>query len=487
VETFEVAQFFIALGTVVAAGAVINYSWKRSSQADPETRRAFRPLYLFALAMLVYAIGTYITFLEAASGRSIFVDFLAEYFDVQMLWEGLVFPYYSLFIVLIVEVIILGVAASMITRQKYLGLVVLIVALISVVLLFLSIDRQLQYRVSDIANTLFSLGSLVRSLVLLVVAIVFVWIAYDTRRGTTAAMSYALLMQLLNLPDLYGEGFGGIALPVYGTYIIVFAALMGPAMLAFAFLRPEQEMTGELVGYGASFAGPALVISGVYAQGLLGDIVITSIVLAGSFAIMLAAGTAAYLFGRWRETKQLPTFLMLIAFALFAFAQLSGMLGNTGNLPETAAIYFEILSIGLALTLLSTTSIFAAGYRSAGLLPFLFYLPVAILIAQGYDDPIEATFLNLIWFVIPLLVMFMLPVFLFGNVWRRMRKQSQPGRLRPLGIALGILLFLIIRIPILLIGITGLDPGYALVTISFFVSWMALTGRLDRTLGMREF
>ncbi|MFW9911500.1 MAG: hypothetical protein ACFFEU_03460 [Candidatus Thorarchaeota archaeon] len=486
-ETFEVAQFFIALGTVVAAGAVVNYSWKRSSQADPETRHAFRPLYLFALAMLVYAIGTYITFLEAASGRSIFVDFLAEYFDVQMLWEGLVFPYYSLFIVLIVEVIILGVAASMITRQKYLGLVVLIVALISVVLLFLSIDRQLQYRVSDIANTLFSLGSLVRSLVLLVVAIVFVWIAYDTRRGTTAAMSYALLMQLLNLPDLYGEGFGGIALPVYGTYIIVFAALMGPAMLAFAFLRPEQEMTGELVGYGASFAGPALVISGVYAQGLLGDIVITSIVLAGSFAIMLAAGTAAYLFGRWRETKQLPTFLMLIAFALFAFAQLSGMLGNTGNLPTRDAIYFEILAIGLALTLLSTTSIFAAGYRSAGLLPFLFYLPVAILIAQGYPAPIEETFLNLIWFVIPLLLMFLLPVFLFGNVWRRMRKQNQPGRLRPLGIALGILLFLVIRIPILLIGILGLDPGYALVTISFFVSWMALTGRLDRTLGMREF
>ncbi|MFW9889731.1 MAG: hypothetical protein ACFFER_16200, partial [Candidatus Thorarchaeota archaeon] len=325
------------------------------------------------------------------------------------------------------------------------------------------------------------------SVILLVIAIVFVWIAYDTRRGTTAAMSYALIMQLLNLPDLYGEGFGGIALPIYGTYIIVFAALMGPAMLAFTFLRPEQEMTGELLGYGASFAGPALVISGVYAQGLLGDIVITSIVLAGSFAIMLAAGTAAYLFGRWRETKQLPTFLMLIAFALFAFAQLSGMLGNTGNLPTTEAIYFEILSIGLALTLLSTTSIFAAGYRSAGLLPFLFYLPVAILIVQGFPAPIEETFLNLIWFVIPLLLMFLLPVLLFGNVWRRMRKQAQPGRLRPLGIALGILLFLLIRIPILLIGILGLDPGYGLVTISFFVSWMALTGRLDKTLGMRGF
>ncbi|MFX1261019.1 MAG: hypothetical protein ACFFAZ_02930 [Promethearchaeota archaeon] len=487
-ETFEVAQFFIALATVVAAGAIINYSWRRSSQADAETKRAFRPLYLFALAMLVYAVGTFITFQEAATGRSFLVDFLADYFEIN-LWflEGLLFPYYSLFVILVVEIVILAVAASMITKQRLFGLIVLLVAVASVIILAQSIGLQFQHRISGRADFLFSLGSLVRSAILLVIAIVFVWIAYDTRRGTTAAMSYALMMQLLNLPDLYGEGFGGIALPIYGTYIIVFAALMGPAMLAFTFLRPEQEMTGELLGYGASFAGPALIISGVYAQGLLGDIVLTSIVLAGSFAIMLAAGTAAYLFGRWRETKQLPTFLMLIAFALFAFGQLSGMLGNTGNLPTTEAIYFEILSIGLALTLLSTTSIFAAGYRSAGLLPFLFYLPVAILIVQGFPAPIEETFLNLIWFVIPLLVMFLLPVFLFGNVWRRMRKQAQPGRLRPLGIALGILLFLIIRIPILLIGILGLDPGYALVTISFFVSWMALTGRLDRTLGMRGF
>ncbi|MHA2042561.1 MAG: hypothetical protein ACW975_11950, partial [Candidatus Thorarchaeota archaeon] len=218
-ETFEVAQFFIALATVAAAGAIINYSRKRSSQADAETKRAFRPLYLFAIAMIVYAIGTFITFQEAATGRSLLVDLLAEYFGAQLLFEGLVFPYYSLFVVLIVEIIILAVAASMITRQRYLGLIVILVAIFGIVLLFLSIELQLRTRVSIAANDLFNLGSFVRSAVLLVVAIVFVWIANDTRRGTTAAMSYALLMPLLNLPALYGEGFGGIALPTYGTYI----------------------------------------------------------------------------------------------------------------------------------------------------------------------------------------------------------------------------------------------------------------------------
>ncbi|MHA2192706.1 MAG: hypothetical protein ACXAAR_04690, partial [Candidatus Thorarchaeota archaeon] len=128
-ETFEVAQFFIALATVAAAGAIINYSRKRSSQADAETKRAFRPLYLFAIAMIVYAIGTFITFQEAATGRSLLVDLLAEYFGAQLLFEGLVFPYYSLFVVLIVEIIILAVAASMITRQRYLGLIVILVAI----------------------------------------------------------------------------------------------------------------------------------------------------------------------------------------------------------------------------------------------------------------------------------------------------------------------------------------------------------------------
>ncbi|MHA2003715.1 MAG: hypothetical protein ACW960_06350 [Candidatus Thorarchaeota archaeon] len=486
-ETFEVAQFFIALATVAAAGAIINYSRKRSSQADAETKRAFRPLYLFAIAMIVYAIGTFITFQEAATGRSLLVDLLAEYFGAQLLFEGLVFPYYSLFVVLIVEIIILAVAASMITRQRYLGLIVILVAIVGIIFLAQSIDLQLQYRVSIAANDLFNLGSFVRSAVLLVVAIVFVWIANDTRRGTTAAMSYALLMQLLNLPDLYGEGFGGIALPTYGTYIIVFLALMGPAMLAFTFLRPEQEMTGELLGYGASFAGPALVISGLYAQELLADIVLTILVIIGSIAIMLAAGTAAYLFGRWRENKQLPTFLLLLSFALFAFGQIVGILGNTGNLPMTESIYFEMISTALALTLLAITSIFAAGYRSAGLLPLVLFLPVAILIAQGFPLPIEEVFLSIIWLAIPLLIMFMVPVLLFGNVWRRMKQENAPGRLRPLGIAVGILLFLVIKIPFLLLALPGIDPGYALVTASFFVSWMALTGRLDRTLGMRGF
>ncbi|MHA2020695.1 MAG: hypothetical protein ACW96N_03210, partial [Candidatus Thorarchaeota archaeon] len=160
-ETFEVAQFFIALSTVVAAGAIINYSWKRSSKADAETKRAFRPLYLFALAMLVYGIGTFITFQEAATGRSLLVDFLADYFEIN-LWflEGLVFPYYSLFVVLIVEIVILAVAASMITRQKYLGLIIFLVAIASIILLFMSIDRQLQFRVSGIADLWFNLGSL---------------------------------------------------------------------------------------------------------------------------------------------------------------------------------------------------------------------------------------------------------------------------------------------------------------------------------------
>jgi hypothetical protein len=487
-ETFEVAQFFIALATVVAAGAIINYSWKRSSQADAETKRAFRPLYLFAFAMLVYAVGTFITFQEAATGRSFLVDFLADYFNIN-LWflEDLVFPYYTLFVILIVEIIILAVAASMITRQKFFGLIVFLVAIASIMLLAQSIDLQFQYRVSIRANNLFSWGSLVRSVILLVVTIVFVWIAYDTRRGTTAAMSYALLMQLLNLPDLYGEGFADIVIPEYVTYIIVFLALMGPAMLAFTFLRPEQEMTGELLGYGASFAGPALVISGLYAQELFGDLVLTILVVIGSFAIMLAAGTAAYLFGRWRENKQLPTFLLLLSFVLFAAAQIVGILGNTGNLPWIESIYVEMLSTALALTLLAITSIFAAGYRSAGLLPLVLYLPVAILIAQAFPTPIEAVFVSIFWLAVPLLLMFLVPVLLFANVWRRMRKQAAPGRLRPLGIAAGILLFLVIKIPFLLLALPGIDPGYALVTVSFLVSWMALTGRLDRTLGMRGF
>ncbi|MFX0108590.1 MAG: hypothetical protein ACFE7R_09920 [Candidatus Hodarchaeota archaeon] len=484
-ETFEVAQLFIAFGTLIAAGTIVNYSRKRSARADLETRKAFRPLYLFALALIVYAAGAFLTYYEALTETSVLVDL----FGAQELFEGLSFPYYTLYLVLIIEIVILAIASSMITRQYYMAIFIVLASVVSIYLLSNSIQLLLEFRVSSQADFLFNLGSIIRSIMLLAVTVVFMWIASDTRRGTTAAMAYALLMQILNLPDLYGGfvespvGFAGINLPLVAIYIIIFFALMGPAMVAFTFLRPDQEMTGELIGYGASFAGPALVISALIAQELASDYLVALMVSLASLTVMLAMGTTAYLYGRYRESKALPTFLLMSAFAFFAIGQISGLLGNMGIFPLMDAIYVEFIFGGLALSILSITAFYAAGYRSVGLIPLLAFLPVIILFIQAFPTPLETVFNDIVWLIVPNLILFFLPAILFIRVGLQMRTAGAPGRLRPLGIGVGILLFLAIRIPFMLLNLPGVDPGYALISMSFLVSWLALTGRLDKWAG----
>ncbi|MFW9861810.1 MAG: hypothetical protein ACFFEX_03790 [Candidatus Thorarchaeota archaeon] len=488
-EIYEYAQLYLSLATFVAAFTIILYSRNRSSDADPETKRAFRPLYLFAIALIVYAIGTFISFQEAGTNQSILLGLLRPYSPI---WQPLYRPY-TLYLVLVIEIIILAAAASMIMRQSFMFVAMIIMSAVCLWLLSSALNLVLAHRVSSQADLFFQFGSLVRSFMLIGVSGIFIWISYDLRRGTTAAMAFALVAQLMNLPDLYGELLvsptilQGINLPVALLIIIVAIALMGPSTIAFSFLRPDQKASFELFGYGVSYAGPVLVISGLQAQELTQDPLLIATVGIASVAIMLAGGTSAYLYGRWSESKQLATFFFMLAFFLFAVGQMIGLLGNTDNLPWIESVYVEFIISGLALSLLSITSIYAAGYRSAGLIPLLLFVPIAILFVQNFPTPIEILFVDLIWLVIPLLALFLLPVFLFIGVWWRMRKANAPGRLRPLGIGLGILLFLAIRIPFLIIGAPGVDPGYALVTISFVVSWLALTGRLDRTVGMRGF
>ncbi len=73
-----------------------------------------------------------------------------------------------------------------------------------------------------------------------------------------------------------------------------------------------------------------------------------------------------------------------------------------------------------------------------------------------------------------------LPAFVFIRVWNRMRKASRDGRLRPLGLGIGIILFFLTRIPPLVLGLGGLDIGYGLVFVAYLVIWLSMTSRMDR-------
>ena len=74
-------------------------------------------------------------------------------------------------------------------------------------------------------------------------------------------------------------------IPTGGITALAVLSLMGPAMIAFAFLRPDQKISGELVGYGAAFAIPVVVFTAVLTSIYATDYVIVALGLMGAIAI----------------------------------------------------------------------------------------------------------------------------------------------------------------------------------------------------------
>jgi hypothetical protein len=469
-EVYEIAYLFLGFATLVAAGTIINYSRKRSAAtSDPEIKRAFWPLYLFGFGLIIFAIGAILTFFILNGLLSVFpnTSFVFQY-------NPYLNEYYAYYVFTLIELIFLSIAAGIILRQRLITVFMFVMIVAAFLLIYnaiLIIDRTI---FSNIAELYIDFGNILSILILAANAMLFLWIAYDTRRSTSWALGYAMIVQILAVPRLYQ------IIPIEIIVAITFFALMGPAMIAFAFLRPEQKISVELLGYGASFAGPAVVFASLLAAGLITDLYIVTLAIFGSIAIALASGTTSYTYGRWRETRQLPTALLMIIFAAFAAGEMIGTLGTFGILDNIWSTYFDFLSTAFGLAIFTSVAILAAGYRTAASIPLLLYLPTAILIGQEYPTAISVAFLAYYYLAVPVLLLFIVPIFTFAGAWRRMKKAGAPGRMRPLGMSLGLLLFVVIRVTFMLLDLQYFDPGYALVAGAFAVFWLSITGRLDR-------
>jgi hypothetical protein len=455
---YETTQLYLGLATLVAALIIINYSRSRSSVAVTESRSMFRPLYVVALGYVVFSLGALATYIEDVIGQAVLVD-----------------TYYAFYAAAAVEVVLLGIAAAMILNARRVYLVPMSSGLASILLFYLA---EAYPQTSDV---LLLIGVLVPAVILASIGGLFAWITREAKRATGAALTFSLISQIAGLPVLYFDLLTG---PV--ASMTLFIVLMGPAMVAFAFLRPDQKITFELFGYGTAFAAPALVMASVQSMGIAADLGLISIAAMGATAILFALGTASYLYGRWTETRQIPTILYVMAFLMFGIGQMTGMLENLGMFTSPDGIYIEFILTGYALTMLSVGAIYAAGWKSVGLAPLLAYVPISIMIIQAYPMSIGEAFLNLIYIIVPTIGLMLLPAAVFLGVWRRMRKRGISGSLRPLGVAVAIVLFFLIRLPPMVLGLGGLDYGYGLVCISFLMFWSALTGRLDRIVTVKN-
>ena len=478
-EIYEIVYLFLGLATLVAAGTIINYSRKRSAAtSDPEIKKAFRPLYLFAVGLIIFAIGALLTYWE------LFVQ--VPWIQISVFGELADTYYFLLYYLTLVELFFFAISAAMIIQQRLIGIFMVIMLLVAYLLMFNAVLILEEQRVSSLAQTYIQFGYLLTMIIFAAVAVLFAWIAWDTRRSTSLSIGYAMGVQVLAIPipallSLIPTNPGLYTIPVLNySSAISMIAIMGPAMIAFAFLRPDQKISGELLGYGAAFAVPVFIVASLFTSGYLSNLPVVLIAIAGAVAIMLTAGSASYSFGRWRDTKQTPTALLMISFASFSVGQTVGILGSIDILDKDFAIYFDLVASSFALILFAVFAILAAGYRTSAGAPLFLYIPAILFMTSSYPAPISTALLTWMYLVVPVMVMFFIPVIIFYRVWRRMKAADTPNRMRPLGLSLGLLAYIMIRFPLMLIDFEPLDPSYGLIAIGFFVLWLAITGRLER-------
>ncbi|MFX1484109.1 MAG: hypothetical protein ACFFCP_13090, partial [Promethearchaeota archaeon] len=219
---YDITQLYLGLATLVAALTIIYYSSKKSSITESDSRRMFRPLYVVALGFVVLSLGALATYIEEMTGQAVLLD-----------------TYYAFYVAAAVEVVLMGIAAAMILGARRYYSVPATAGLASVILFYLALAYP---QTSDV---LLLIGVLVPSVILAGIGGLFAWITKQTGRGTGAALAFFLITQIAGLPVLYFDLLVGEE-----ALIALFITLMGPAMVTFTFLRPDQKITFELFGYG---------------------------------------------------------------------------------------------------------------------------------------------------------------------------------------------------------------------------------------------
>ncbi|NWF95216.1 MAG: hypothetical protein HXY34_03655 [Candidatus Thorarchaeota archaeon] len=455
---YEMGNLYFGAANIVAALTIVLYSIRKSRLAEPETKSAFRPLIVIAMAFLSLGVGYILTSYESRFGVVLLVK-----------------EYYLLYLFLLAELILLGLSGSMVLKRRYPLIGATAVSGICAVLLAAAIVLTLQSGSDPVADMYFFAGSLIRSVTLTFVSAVFLWIAYSNRRGTSTALGFALTVQLLALPGLYTGPIATAPL----NMIAYFFSLMGPAMVTFAFLVPEQDVSLELFGYGASFSGPVMIVAALEGMGY--GVIFPQSIYAGfaGLAVMVSSATAAYLYGRWRQSRQTPTLALTLSFGLLSGSHMFGVLAMSGAMPTALGLHIELIGTMMAFALFSSVAINAAGHRTLGAFPFLIAVPAIVLASANYPDSTLYLITEGAFMAVPLVILFITPSIFYLLVWRNMRRTGAAGSSKPLCLAVGVLAVIMIHMTAVFASMEGLHAGYALASAPYLLMWLGLTGRLE--------
>jgi hypothetical protein len=322
-----------------------------------------------------------------------------------------------------------------------------------------------------------NLSAVIGMILFLIPFFLFTYLTYTTRRIT----SFALAVVSITYPLL---AFLTVSTAPEIVAIILALRLWGPALLVTAMILPDTKIGAELVTYSLTISSffyfmSYLLVSPFAAAGdILGMQSVTFISMAG----VLSIGTAAYALTRWRQSRSPATLTLGVYFFVGGFSWLVVSLNHTEFIAGLNVAYFALLLGISAPMLLNVSSIVALDWKQAVLLPVLIFAIPLFLILTGLTstpmiDPMTIPNMT-ITMAITGILQSIIPLGLFGMLWRRMSKANAPGRSRALFIALGVLL--------LIFGSAGgnvVSPiSSAFILSAFVVWWLGITGRADQLL-----
>ncbi|MHA2077271.1 MAG: hypothetical protein ACW99X_06730 [Candidatus Thorarchaeota archaeon] len=445
------SELMTAIGLFLGTLLLARFTWNRVKNLPPEEKALGRPLWVATISIFFLGLASLVNY-----------GFGGGMVELEVYW----------YITAIVGSGLLMISALMIMGSRRLYAIPLaLMAVISVIAYSETVIGAgsilggfTDYAVNVFALVLFSIPF-----------VLFTYLTYTTRRVT----SFALAVLSVTYPlILVATTFTGPEL----IAIVLALRLYGPALLVAALVLSEININAELVAYSFTISSLFYFLSYLLVSPIVGDYELMASASIISIAAILSIGTAAYTFTRWRESRNPATFTIGIYFIVGGFSFLTVALNNVQFIGGLNAEYFALLLGIVAPMILNLSSIVALDWKRALLLPVLIFAAPFIVVLLGWTaqpmiHPDLLPYRNIVMAITGILQS-VIPLGLYGLLWRRMSKAGAPGRSRALFLALGIVL--------LIFGTAG---GNAVSPISssfilgaFVVWWMGITGRADRLL-----
>ncbi|MFX0106685.1 MAG: hypothetical protein ACFE7R_00195 [Candidatus Hodarchaeota archaeon] len=448
----DASELVMAVTLMIAAVILFQYTRERTADLPAEEKSAGYPLYLSVLGIVTMAIASSINY--NVDLNTVAPIWSATYYAMTMIAAG----FFSIAALMILEW----------RRAFIIPILLLAVSLIftySIVILDLSV----------------SFGFVVGppTLILNLIPIfLFLYLVRKTGRITAVALAFLLISYII-YPIASTATDPSLIAAILGI------RLLGPALAAIAFYKPELGVSIELFGYALSIN----IVAFFFSYALVFVTANFALMVAVSLIALLAVigfATSTYTLTRYRERRNTATGFLAIYFLTGSVSYIVIALTSIQALTGDLNAYTSATLGFLAMMFINLSAFIALDWRRVLLLPILIVAPGLIYLFLNYPTPLNDIPMYGMVIGITNMVQNIVPIGLYAMLWHRMRKAEAPGSSRPLFLVLGLILLIIGSVigvtPEGSITIVGILPASVLV-LSYTTFWLGITGRADTLLG----